>query len=554
MKTSLKAKIVLLALVLLLGVFFRFYHLTFFPIQLSHDEITQLYDAISIAQTGKDIYGNFMPLIFPSVHDFKPPFYTYITSLFYITLGNYEVLIRIPGAIFGSLIVLAVYLLTNQLFKSWQLAILASLFVAISPSEIFFSRKSFENGAGIFLMTIGFYLLLKYIFKKEGKYIYFGYFLLAAAMYTYFSHAVIIPLLLVIFLIIYRNLFWDLTRKKEIFLSMALFLTASLPLFYIILSNPDTRYRSQTVFITQDRFLGEKKSLGDTLNPTFKDVYDAKTFIEYSINRYLEQFSPDYIFATGLDFTNQGLLEVGPLLIIEFPFLIYGIYILVRKRNFTKEKMFISSWILIGMLPSGLTFEPNSPHRSVMVFTMLSVIAALGFFEFVKRVFNKKRNLKIVVVVTGVVLFMGNFLYFAHMYFINFPYEKSEYIQYPFKEVSLFAWENYSRYDQIIFDPYFGESAPFVGTGAHYYLGYYGNYPPEKMQKEYRVGEGRRESRFDKFVIRAIDFGVDKQLKNTLLIASPWVVPLDKIDKGDVIKTFYFYDRKTAFYAISLKP
>ena len=61
----------ILLIIVALGSFLRFYKLSYFPIHLNHDEVTQLYDAISIARTGKDIYGNKLPFIFPSVNDFK---------------------------------------------------------------------------------------------------------------------------------------------------------------------------------------------------------------------------------------------------------------------------------------------------------------------------------------------------------------------------------------------------------------------------------------------------------------------------------------------------
>ena len=109
---------ILLLLIILLGAFLRFYKLEDYPIQLNHDEVSQIYDAISIATTGKDIYGNFMPVIFESVHDFKSPFYTYITSLFYLIFGGGETTIRLPGALFGTLIILAIYFFTYKIGRA----------------------------------------------------------------------------------------------------------------------------------------------------------------------------------------------------------------------------------------------------------------------------------------------------------------------------------------------------------------------------------------------------------------------------------------------------
>ena len=52
----------LLVLIFLLAAFLRFFRLSDYPVHLGHDEVSQLYDAISISETGKDIYRNNLPL------------------------------------------------------------------------------------------------------------------------------------------------------------------------------------------------------------------------------------------------------------------------------------------------------------------------------------------------------------------------------------------------------------------------------------------------------------------------------------------------------------
>src|SRR3989338_1357142 len=119
-------ELIILFLILLLGVFLRFYRILEFPVQLNHDEVAKLYDAISIAQTQKDVYGNFLPTIFVSINDYKPPFYTYITSLVYLFMGGGELTIKITAAVFGSLTILVVYSFTIGLFQNRKIGLLAS--------------------------------------------------------------------------------------------------------------------------------------------------------------------------------------------------------------------------------------------------------------------------------------------------------------------------------------------------------------------------------------------------------------------------------------------
>lgn len=521
----------ILLVIMLLGIFWRFLKLADFPVQLNHDEVTQLYDAISVAQTSKDVYGNFLPFIFHSVGDFKPPFYTYITGVFYMVFGGGELTIRLPGVLFGILLIPAVFLFTLRLFKNNKIALMAAFFTAVAPFEIFFSRKSFENGAGIFLMILGFSSLLYYFEKKvKVRYLYIASLFFGLAIYTYFSHAIIIPILLSVFIFIFRQ---DFHSRKNIILPVLIFLLFFIPLLILTFTNEDSRNRTQAVFVTQDLNLVKEINLGNRIKAT----------LDFSWNRYLDQFNPMYIFGNGLDFTNQGPLGVGPLLLIQLPLVILGIIYLVRLGDFNREKKFILAWILIGMLPSGLTFEPHSPHRSIMVFTMLNVISALGLYLLFK-------HRKLIVVLF--ILFIINYLYFLHMYFVNFPFEKSENIHYPFKQVALFAWSQHGSVDQIIFDPLFGETAPVIGTAAHYYMAYYGNFPPSKFQKEYRTGEKEREVLFDKFSIRKVEWRDDQYLKNVLIIGSRWSLPIESINKSKVVKTFNYYNGQPAFYAVKL--
>lgn len=552
---ELTSKIFLIIAIIVLGILVRFFKLADFPVQLNHDEVTQLYDAISIAQTGKDIYGNFLPFIFPSIGDFKPPFYTYITSLLYLIFGGGDVTIRLASSIFGVLIIPAVYIFTSRLLKNSIIALSAAFLTSIAPFEIFFSRKSFENGAGIFFILLGFTSLLSAMQNKaSAKSLYLSAIFFGVTMYTYFSHIITLPLLLIAFTLIYKEFF--LVNLKKTLLPLSFFVIFLLPLIILIITNPNTRFRSQTVFVTQDVNLGRNIDYSKTDNQILDFFTKNKAIVDFSFNKYLDQFSVTYLFSNGLDFTNQGSLGVGPLLFIQLPFLVLGIIYLVTLKGFNREKKFVLVWTILGMIPSGLTFESHSPHRSVMVFTMFNIISGAGLYSFCKSLRNLQGNYQILkkLIPAGIVIAFGiNLLYFFHMYFVNFPYEKSQYIQYPFKQIAQYVWSQYDNFDVIIFDPKFGDVSPMIGVGAHYYLAYYGNYPPAKFQKEYRLGNKPRETIFDKFSIREVYWPEDRSLKNALIIVSPWTVPLNDIeDKSKIVKTFYFYNNKKAFYAIKL--
>lgn len=539
---------------LIIGGFLRFFLLDQYPIHLNHDEVSQIYDAISIAETGRDIYGNFLPFIFQSINDFKPPYYIYITSLLFFLMGNKEIIIRLPAAIFGTLLIPAIYLLTRELFKSRTIALIAALLTAISPFEIFFSRKSFESGTGVFLIFIGFFMLLKALNSQKFKSLLFSSLFLSAGMYTYFSHTLTIPFLVLTFSVIFKkklSLFFNkVSLLKKLVLTLLVIVILS-PLFFNVVTNKDTRSRSQTVFVSQDPSLTDLKNLSESslpISPLLKNI----TFLSFISNRYLEQLNPIYLFGNGLDLTHQGILGSGPLLMGLLPFLILGLIELFRN-DFNKEKTLIFIWLAICLIVSGLTFEKYSPHRVLMFFSLLNIVSAVGInlsFKLIGKLRNKSLRMSIYSVAAATLII--NLTYFLHIYFINFPFEKSQSLQFPFKEVAQFAWTHKDSYDQVIFDPQFGEDAPVIGTAAHYYLSFYGNVSPAILQSQLRSGNRDRETLFDKFSIRKFDWLVDQNLKNVLVIASPWSLPIKDIDPGKILKVFYFYNHKIAFYAVEL--
>lgn len=542
----------LLGLFIVLGIFLRFFKLSEYPVHLGHDEVTQLYDSISILRTGKDIHGNKLPFIFKSVGDYKPPFYTYSTIIPLLIFGWQDITIRIVCAFFGVLTIPAVYYFTYTLFNNKKIALIGCFFTTITPFEIFYSRKSFENGAGVFFVLIGFGLLLKYLkYKNKIGLYYLGNIALICGMYTYFSHAIIIPILYTFYVLIFRN---DL--KKVPIKVIVVSLLALAPLLYFIIADSNSSNRSKSVFIIQDIELHKIINNNITQEDRLGILKRGFIITKYSFIRYVDQLNPYYLFGNGLDLTNQDPIDSGPLYFYELPFLLLGLCILFKKKNSRKIKYFILLWIIIGLIPSGITFEKHSPHRILMVFTMLNIISAYGFYYFFKIVFNYKSYfaVKILITLTVGLIMIWSFNYFAYLFLVDYSYDQSDHLHYPYKNVVLYAWSQHDNYKQIIFDPKFGKDAPFIGTGAQYYLGYYGHYLPEKMQSEFKLGdEKKRETLFDKFSIRAVFWLDDAKIKDTLFLASPWSLPADIESQANIIKTFYFYGGEVAYYALTPK-
>src|SRR3989344_1527548 len=168
----------LLIFILLLAIVLRFYKLGEVPPHLNWDEASNGYNAYSIIKTGRDEYGNFMPLTFKAFGDYNLALSVYILVPSIAVFGLNEFAFRFPSALLGTLTVLLTYFLTKQLFKSGSsfiahhssqknVALVAAFFLAISPWHLQFSRYDHEANFMISFAIIGFTILIYTLKKKK---------------------------------------------------------------------------------------------------------------------------------------------------------------------------------------------------------------------------------------------------------------------------------------------------------------------------------------------------------------------------------------------------
>ena len=148
--------------ILVLAFILRFYKLGEIPLSLDWDENSNAYNAYSILKTGRDEYGNFLPITNRSFDDYKPPLYMYLNVVTVAIFGLTPFAARLPSAFFGFLTVPAMYFLARKIFeksnvsgqlsvvKSESIALLSMLMLAISPWHLQFSRVGFEATVGLF--------------------------------------------------------------------------------------------------------------------------------------------------------------------------------------------------------------------------------------------------------------------------------------------------------------------------------------------------------------------------------------------------------------------
>lgn len=89
-------------------------------------------------------------------------YYTLLTTLVYFFLGHNPFFMILLNVIFGTLSILYVYKLSNELIKSKKIATVSALFIAIWPTHIMFSAMNMRDSLAIFLLILFIYYLVKW--------------------------------------------------------------------------------------------------------------------------------------------------------------------------------------------------------------------------------------------------------------------------------------------------------------------------------------------------------------------------------------------------------
>jgi len=152
----LQKKYILLAGILLLGIFFRFYHLTSTPPGLYPDEAIDGNNAAEVHQTGQ------FKVFYPEDNGREGLYVNALAVLDNVLPDNEPWVVRLPAAVAGTLTVLGLYFLAAELFGTGT-GLLAAFLLATSFWHINFSRIGFRAILAPLLLTWTIWLVIKAI-------------------------------------------------------------------------------------------------------------------------------------------------------------------------------------------------------------------------------------------------------------------------------------------------------------------------------------------------------------------------------------------------------
>ncbi len=419
-----KLTIILLVLILLASFIIRIYKIDSAPPSLTWDEAAVGYNAWTIANYGKDEWGESFPLVFKSFGDDKQPIPFYTVALSVKLLGLSEFSTRLPFVIFGTLTVLVIFLLAKELFNVLT-GFFAAFLLALSPYHIHFSRFSHEGTLALFFFVLA--LLLFYLsFKKHRWWLVLSALSFGISIISYHSAKVVVPPILILLVALYYkkllgNKTYALYSLGILLGFVALFLIE--PRFLGLARAGQTSLDGNKIKATQLYQRSHNETLGK---------------FELVSQNYVKNFSWEYLFVKGDPNPRLASQVSGQFYKIDLIFLLIGILYLLKLRN--KQGIVLVSWALLAPLPASLTAEVPHAARSLFMMGSLHLVTALGiYFTFILL---KKRILQLLFSVIIATVYIYSFSGFFYGYLNDFAKNYAHDFQYGMKESVNFVKEN----------------------------------------------------------------------------------------------------------------
>lgn len=358
--------------IVVISVITRFYQLGVVPGGLDWDEAAIGYNGYAVLTTGRDELTRLLPISFKSFGDFKSPLAIYLNGPFTYIFGFNALAVRLPFAIFGVLAVLGMMLLFRELWlpskRASQVGLVAGALLALSPWHLQFSRIGFESGIALSLLVWGVFLIAwavrKSKFRKSVWQFLPGLLLLVLTLYTYHSAKIVTPILLVSFVVIFREKFRGILKANWASgVSVgALAFASLLPLLYDTLASGGLSRAEVTVF-------AKYGSSG------------WMTVLKIVWSNFVEHLKPAFLLFGKVDSLRHGTGKWGVLFPTTLAGVVLGLVAVaegLKARN-NRRALFFLIWIVAGILPAAISDGAPHANRSLLALPGFIGLIIVGF-------------------------------------------------------------------------------------------------------------------------------------------------------------------------------
>lgn len=515
----------LLLVILTIGIWLRFDRLASIPSSLSHDETAIAYNAYSLLKTGKDEYNVKFPVLFRSFDDYKLPGMVYFTMPFVALFGRTELAARLPSALFGSMAIIVMYVLSIELLQKnrWikigkrdvDAALFPTLLLAVQPWHINFSRQLFESNGAVFWFLLATFFLLKS--RRTYGFILWAGLSYVMSLYFYYSVRLVIPFVALLYLITH----WSTIQKqwKISALTVIICFIAFFPLGKEMLS-PGGWQRINTVSVINDaNFLHRKEGYANIMaaHPTLLNtiIYNRRVaLVQTVLENYWKNISPLNLFMLGTG-------TYGVLYPFEIVLLLLGVFAVFSLPIFSRQIIFL--WLVTGFLPGALTVDQPNTLRTLIAAPVFAILSGLGIYELALLAHNKKRLVPIIITtcIMLVLWFTIEFPKFLYGYFVVNPTHNSVAFGDGNKQMVAYVRANENRFDRIYISGYYWRPYIFMLYWGGIDPAYYQNHGTREHFGNYYFTSASWDTNGMKLGDASFDMASLPHDKNTLFLLAP---------------------------------
>lgn len=353
------------------------YKLGTIPAGVYVDEAVVGYDAWSIIKTGRDHFGQLLPIYFKFFGSFTPGLFVYVESIFVYFLGLNAVALRLPSLISMLVLVIALYKFfkNENLTESKDNLWILMLFFVVTPWVLFNARLGYETTFAFVLWSVG---ILNY---KNSR---LSFVLISLSTYASHGQRYLAPItiLIIYFIYYFRN-----KRNDKLFLGLLMAFVVQIPNILLMLT-PSFWVKSSSI---------------------------TSSFV----SQYLSYFSPINLFYKS----DYDLQRSMPQMAIFFSWMIIpwtvGLYKFLTNSHRPVSRLIIAL-CLVSPIPAALANTNYSTQRALPLLLPYSIFILVGI-NYILSKFNKFIRLGIFVM-----FFIFSIILLGRSYFILFPKQRCE--------------------------------------------------------------------------------------------------------------------------------
>jgi 4-amino-4-deoxy-L-arabinose transferase-like glycosyltransferase len=366
-----------LAIAIIAAAFYT-YGLDRVPAFLTLDEAHFAVHAHAIAQDGRNLNGDRLPLLISLADPQGEPYAVPWGQTYYLPFGMYliagalqvlpldEATVRLPSALLGGVInaglmfAAALALFRNRAAATWSAALLV-----LTPANVIISRQAIDSVCQL-PFILGFLILLGTFLQAPHPRIAFAAgAVLGAGIYAYITSIAYMPFFLLLFWVFARAS--GVLDRRSWLASVAGFALAVLPMALWLLWHPDA-FNS----IRQQYDRADPGSLTLMQSIAQGGVVGG---IQETLRIYWSYFDPSFLFVQGGNARNISTGEVGVFLL---PIAILAPIGFLRMRRLRPMQVLLLICVLAAPIAAAIKGNPYQIQRASGLLIFVNLLAGFG--------------------------------------------------------------------------------------------------------------------------------------------------------------------------------